>query len=156
MSCLAAYRWAMAGPASLPTEIGAVNVALAVPASDCALPGRAECIECAPVEATAQPERNGVALATEPYRKREALSSNAVRTTVVGTFGVNRDGTPKAGAITMTGYRDGRKDAAADKFVVARRAILRCSGRAYPLPRKKHLDWKHTEMTFNPERMRII
>jgi len=49
----------------------------------------------------------------------------------------------------------GGSDAAKRKaFQAARRAIIRCQGRGYDLPRDKYDFWKTIEMTFDPTHMR--
>ena len=38
-------------------------------------------------------------------------------------------------------------------FEAARRALLRCQGSGYELPREKYEQWKRLEVGFNPEGM---
>jgi len=50
----------------------------------------------------------------------------------------------------------GGSDVSVDKaFQSARRAILRCQGEGYPLPKSKYERWKFIEITFDPTHMRM-
>ena len=40
-------------------------------------------------------------------------------------------------------------------FEAARRAIIRCGSRGFPLPAEKYDQWREVEMVFNPEGMRM-
>ncbi|XDA97475.1 energy transducer TonB [Sulfitobacter sp. LCG007] len=84
-----------------------------------------------------------------------SLSSEALKTTVVVTVGMNPDATPIAGSIRMTSSSGGSDASARQAFEAARRAIIRCGAKGYGLPSEKYGQWQEIEMTFNPERMRV-
>ncbi|MFC6688367.1 energy transducer TonB [Jhaorihella thermophila] len=84
-----------------------------------------------------------------------SLSTEALRTTVVVSVRMNRDGRPDAGSIRMLSSTGGSQAAAQQAFGAARRAIIRCGANGYKLPPDKYDRWRDIEMTFNPERMRI-
>jgi hypothetical protein len=84
-----------------------------------------------------------------------SLSSEALRTTVTVAVSVAQTGVPDAGSIRMVSFEGGSEAAARQAFEAARRAIIRCGARGFPLPPEKYETWKNIEMVFNPERMRI-
>lgn len=84
-----------------------------------------------------------------------ALSTEALRTTVVVGVGLGQDGKPDIGSIEMLSSSGGDQAAVAQAFEAARRAIIRCGAQGFALPAEKYDHWRHIEMTFNPERMRI-
>ena len=90
----------------------------------------------------------------------------------VGQCWVVDPGARSAGVVVTVGFslgRDGRVqgdvrqvsaaggDAATQRaaFDAARRAILRCGARGFPLPAEKYEQWRDIEMTFNPEGMQF-
>ncbi len=84
-----------------------------------------------------------------------ALSSEALRTTVVVGVSLDRAGKPVSGSVKMLSASGGSNDAARQAFGAARRAIIRCGASGYNLPSEKYDHWRDIEMTFNPEKMRI-
>ena len=90
----------------------------------------------------------------------------------VGQCWVVDPGARSAGVVVTVGFsldRSGRVegdvrqvsavggDAATQRaaFDAARRAILRCGARGFPLPAEKYGQWRDIEMTFNPEGMQF-
>ena len=84
-----------------------------------------------------------------------SLSTAALSTTVVVGVDMAEDGRPVSGSIRMLDFSGGPESAARQAFEAARRAIIRCGARGFPLPREKYDHWREIEMTFNPENMRI-
>ncbi|MCV6825293.1 MULTISPECIES: energy transducer TonB [Halocynthiibacter] len=83
-----------------------------------------------------------------------ALSGEALRTTVVASLSVGRDGVPDATSVRMIDYSGGSKDAADRAFAAARRAIIMCGSKGFNLPAEKYDHWKEIEITFDPVKMR--
>ena len=84
-----------------------------------------------------------------------SLSTAALSTTVVVAVDMQEDGRPVTGSIRMLDFSGGPESAARQAFEAARRAIIRCGARGFPLPVEKYDHWREIEMTFNPENMRI-
>jgi hypothetical protein len=84
-----------------------------------------------------------------------ALSTDALRTTVVVGVNMTQDGKPVMASIRMLSASGGSDAAARQAFEAARRAIIRCGADGYDLPQDKFSQWQEIEMTFNPERMRV-
>lgn len=84
-----------------------------------------------------------------------SLSTDALRVTVTVHVSMNEDGTPDNGSIRMISSSGGSGGAVNQAFEAARRAIIRCGARGFPLPAEKYGEWAEIEMEFNPERMRI-
>ncbi len=84
-----------------------------------------------------------------------SLSTAALSTTVVVGVDMTEDGRPVSGSIRMLDFSGGPESAARQAFEAARRAIIRCGARGFPLPVEKYDHWREIEMTFNPENMRI-
>ena len=84
-----------------------------------------------------------------------SLSTAALATTVVVGVDMAEDGRPVSGSIRMLDFSGGPESAARQAFEAARRAIIRCGARGFPLPAEKYDHWREIEMTFNPENMRI-
>lgn len=84
-----------------------------------------------------------------------SLSSEALRVTVTVLVQMNENATPDNGSIRMIGSEGGSGDAVRQAFEAARRAIIRCGARGFPLPAEKYGEWAEIEMVFNPEKMRI-
>ena len=82
-----------------------------------------------------------------------ALSPDALKVTVKVLVTMNADGTP--GEVSMSGFRGGDETAARQAYEAARRAILICGAKGYPLPTEKYGQWREIEMTFDPAKMRI-
>ncbi len=78
--------------------------------------------------------------------------SAGVKVTV--SFSLDQSGKP-VGDVRQVGAVGG--DAATQRaaYDAARRAILRCGARGFPLPVEKYSQWSNIEMTFNPEGMQF-
>lgn len=100
-------------------------------------------------------EREALRLAVSQCWNVGSLSSQALRTTVVVSVSMKRDGKPEIGSIRMLSSQGGTAAAARQAFEAARRAIIRCGASGYRLPLEKYDQWRDIEITFNPERMRI-
>ena len=84
-----------------------------------------------------------------------ASSTDAMRTTVIVGVSMNRDGTPAFGSIRLISSEGGTQDSVTQAYEAARRAIIRCGARGFPLPEAKYDHWRDIEMTFNPDGMRL-
>ncbi|MEL6914112.1 MAG: energy transducer TonB [Pseudomonadota bacterium] len=84
-----------------------------------------------------------------------SLSTEALGTTVVVGFDMNRDGTPVNASITLLASSGGGSAAAQQAYEAGRRAIIRCGVDGFDLPPEKYEQWREIEITFNPEEMRI-
>lgn len=100
-------------------------------------------------------EKDALRVAVQQCWNVGSLSTDALRTTVVVTVAMARDGRPDTGSIRMTGFEGGTEATARQAFEAARRAIIRCGASGFDLPVEKYDQWRDIEMTFNPERMRI-
>lgn len=100
-------------------------------------------------------EKDALRVAVQKCWNTGALSTEALRTTVVVTVQMNQDGTPETGTIRMVDAHGGSTGSANQAFQAARRAIIRCGARGFDLPPEKYEQWREIEMTFNPEKMRI-
>lgn len=117
----------------------------------------------APSSAPSQPsgpplsagEKDALRVAVSNCWNVGALSTDALRTTVVVGVDMTQDGKPVVGSIRMLSSSGGPDAAANQAFEAARRAIIRCGARGYDLPQEKFDQWREIEMTFNPERMRV-
>ncbi|MCV6595818.1 MAG: energy transducer TonB [Mangrovicoccus sp.] len=141
-------------PRPQPEAISAApNDALEPPSDAPALP---ETVVPAPVPQaplTAQ-ERDGLRLAVGRCWNFGALSIEAAQVTVTVAMDMQPDGRPVSSSLRLASYEGGSAQAARQAFDVARRAILRCAGEGYPLPREKYAQWQEIEMVFNPDKMR--
>ena len=84
-----------------------------------------------------------------------SLSTAALATTVGLAVDMSEDGRPDTGSIRMISFSGGSESAARQAFEAARRAVIRCGARGYPLPVEKYAQWREIEMTFNPEGMQF-
>lgn len=84
-----------------------------------------------------------------------SLSTEALGTTVVVAVSMAETGKPDTGSIKMVSFSGGSEGAARQAFEAARRAIIRCGARGFPLPVEKYDHWRDIEMTFNPEGMQF-
>ena len=73
---------------------------------------------------------------------------------VTVAFSLGQDGKPQGDVrrVSASGGTDTAQEAA---FQAARRAILRCGARGFPLPVEKYAQWRDIEMTFNPNGMQV-
>ncbi|MCC6864230.1 MAG: cell envelope biogenesis protein TolA [Rhodobacteraceae bacterium] len=84
-----------------------------------------------------------------------ALSMEALRTTVVVGFSVNQNGKPDAASIHLVSSDGGSDVSTGQAFEAARRAIIRCGSKGFPLPKDKYEQWKEIELVFDPNGMRM-
>ena len=84
-----------------------------------------------------------------------ALSMEALRTTVIVGLSVKPDGKPDSASIRMVSSSGGGDAAAGQAFEAARRAIIRCGSKGFPLPPEKYETWKELELVFDPNGMRM-
>lgn len=98
-------------------------------------------------------ELDGLRVSVSQCWNTGTLSTQAQDTKVTVFVAMNRDGTPKGDSIRMIGFVGGNDQAARRVYETARRAILRCGARGFPLPVEKFDQWQEIEMTFNPEGM---
>ncbi|MEM1360566.1 MAG: hypothetical protein AAGF94_02475 [Pseudomonadota bacterium] len=99
-------------------------------------------------------ERDGLRLAVGQCWNFGALSRDAARVTVTVWMQMSPEGRPVSDSLRLIDFEGGSQDAADQAYQVARRAILRCGGQGYPLPREKYAHWQEIEMVFNPDKMR--
>ncbi|MGR3616725.1 MAG: energy transducer TonB [Paracoccaceae bacterium] len=140
------------------TDTGsAVNDALAEALAEqpAAQPNAAEQAEVPSGPPLNQAEKDGLRVAVSKCWNVGSLSTDALQTTVVIGVSMSEDGKPDNGSIRMLSSSGGSDDAAEGAFEAARRAIIRCGSKGFPLPAEKYAQWRDIEMTFNPERMRI-
>ncbi|MBY6048189.1 hypothetical protein [Vannielia litorea] len=100
-------------------------------------------------------EKDALRVAVQQCWNVGSLSTDALRVTVTVLVAMNENGTPDNGSIRMVGSDGGSDDAVRQAFEAARRAIIRCGSRGFPLPAEKYGEWAEIEMVFNPEKMRI-
>ena len=100
-------------------------------------------------------EKDALVVAVKQCWNVGALSTDALRTIVTVSVAMSPDGRPDSGSIRMVSYDGGNEASARQAFEAGRRAILRCAGDGYPLPREKYEQWKVIEIVFNPEKMRL-
>ena len=100
-------------------------------------------------------EREGLRVAVSNCWNVGSLSTDALGTTVVVNVEMEQSGKPVTGSIRMVSFSGGSEAAARQAFEAARRAIIRCGARGFPLPVEKYDQWREIEMTFNPEGMQF-
>ena len=100
-------------------------------------------------------EREGLRVAVQQCWNLGASSTDAMRTTVIVGVSMNLDGTPDTGSIRLISSEGGTQDSVTQAYEAARRAIIRCGARGFPLPEAKYDHWRDIEMTFNPDGMRL-
>ena len=84
-----------------------------------------------------------------------SLSTDALATTVIVAVEMEQSGKPVTGSIHMVSASGGTDRGAKQAFEAARRAIIRCGARGFPLPVEKFSEWRNIEMVFNPEGMQF-
>lgn len=100
-------------------------------------------------------ERDAFRVAVSQCWNVGSLSSEALGTTVVVSVAMQQSGVPDTGSIRMASFSGGSESAARQAFEAARRAIIRCGARGFPLPVEKYDQWRDIELTFNPEGMQF-
>ena len=99
-------------------------------------------------------ERNALRVAVEACWVVD-VGSQAANVTVTIAMSLDQEGRVAPSSLRRVGAEGGDAAAIEAAFQAARRAILRCQGDGYDLPRDKFDQWKDIEMTFNPEKMRL-
>jgi len=99
-------------------------------------------------------EIEGLRLAVKDCWNVGAMSTDAMRITVVVGVALARDGRPVASSLRMISATAGSATATRDAYETASRAIRRCGAKGFDLPIEKYQRWKNVEITFNPEKMR--
>ncbi|MEO1238084.1 MAG: hypothetical protein AAFW64_00185 [Pseudomonadota bacterium] len=94
-------------------------------------------------------EKDNLRVAVRDCWNVGSLSTEAKNTVVTVFVSLAQDGRPDPASIRMIGFRDGSESAANQAFQAARRAIIRCGARGFPLPVEKYAQWREIEMTFN-------
>ncbi len=84
-----------------------------------------------------------------------SLSTEALGTTVIVGVQMEQSGKPISSSIKLVSHSGGSAGAAQQAFEAARRAIIRCGAKGFPLPVEKYAQWRDIEMTFNPEGMQF-
>lgn len=100
-------------------------------------------------------EQDALRVAVQQCWNVGALSMEALRTTITVAVSVGQDGVPDAGSITLIDSNGESDTATRQAFEAARRAIIRCGARGFPLPPEKFEQWKNMELVFDPNGMRI-
>ena len=100
-------------------------------------------------------EQDALRVAVQACWNVGALSMEALRTTVTVAVSVGQDGVPDAGSITMVASNGESSTATQQAFEAARRAIIRCGARGFPLPPEKFDQWRNMELVFDPNGMRM-
>jgi len=129
------------------------------PVADAVAAAVAEANETQPSAPTGPPltggEREAFRVAVGSCWNVGSLSTAALATTVVLGVDMTEDGRPDSGSIRMISFSGGDQASAQQAFEAARRAVIRCGARGYPLPVEKYAQWREIEMTFNPEGMQF-
>lgn len=132
-------------------------IAAAVAAASQTAPAAAE--TPAPASLSGRPltsaQRDGFRLAVGGCWNVGSLSSEALQTTIMVGFAMNRDGTPVVDSIRLLDVVSGSDTGARQAFDAARRAIIRCGRSGYDLPDDSYDYWREVEAVFNPEGMRL-
>ena len=76
-----------------------------------------------------------------------AVSTDATRAEITVTVSFSPDGRPTA--VDLIDSKGASDAAIKTAFDAARRAILRCGAKGYPLPPEKYETWKQIDMTFS-------
>jgi len=100
-------------------------------------------------------EQDALRVAVQACWNVGALSMEALRTTVTVAVSVGQDGVPDAGSISMVASNGESSTATQQAFEAARRAIIRCGARGFPLPPEKYDQWRNMELVFDPNGMRM-
>lgn len=100
-------------------------------------------------------EQDALRVAVQQCWNVGALSMEALRTTVTVAVSVGQDGVPDAGSITLIDSNGESDTATRQAFEAARRAIIRCGARGFPLPPEKFEQWRNMELVFDPNGMRM-
>ncbi len=83
-----------------------------------------------------------------------AVSTGVQNTIIEIAFDMTPDGGPVSGSVRLVGFSGGSAADADAAFQAARRALLRCSGAGYDLPREQYDQWQRVILTVDPTVMR--
>ncbi|MBN2630754.1 MAG: cell envelope biogenesis protein TolA [Rhodobacteraceae bacterium] len=100
-------------------------------------------------------EKDAMRVAVQQCWNVGSLSSDALSTTVVVYVSVAQNGVPDAASVRLLSSTGGTEAGARGAFEAARRAIIRCGAKGFPLPPEKYDQWREMELVFNPEGMRM-
>lgn len=100
-------------------------------------------------------EKDALRVAVSSCWNVGSLSTAAMGTEVTVAVSVAQTGIPDAASIRMMGFVGGSAADAQRAFEAARRAIIRCGARGFPLPPEKYEQWKELELVFDPSGMRM-
>ena len=100
-------------------------------------------------------EKDGLRVAVQSCWNVAALSSEAMAVSVTIAVSMTQDGKPDRASIRMIGFDGGTEAAASKAYEAARRAIIICGDKGFPLPPEKYEQWKNVEMVFDPKGMRL-
>ncbi|VAV94282.1 TolA protein, partial [hydrothermal vent metagenome] len=93
-------------------------------------------------------EKDAMRLAIQQCWNVGALSSEALRTTVVVAVSMTTDAKPVLSSIKQLSASGGTGAATKQAYEAARRAIIICGKTGYDLPRDKYDRWRNIEITF--------
>ena len=82
------------------------------------------------------------------------LSTGAQNTIIVMVFDMTPDGRPVSDSVRLSSFNGGTSTDADAAFQTARRALIRCTGEGYDLPRDQYDLWQRVELTVDPTQMR--
>lgn len=100
-------------------------------------------------------EKDGFLRALSQCWNLGSLSTDAMKTIVTVGFDMSEDGKPVGASIQMVGSSGGTNESARQAYEAARRAVLRCGAKGFPLPSDKYSSWQRIEVTFDPTNMRL-
>jgi hypothetical protein len=100
-------------------------------------------------------EKDGFLRALSQCWNLGSLSTDAMQTIVTVGFDMSEDGKPVGSSIQMVSSSGGSNESARQAYEAARRAVMRCGAKGFPLPGDKFTSWQHIEVTFDPTNMRL-
>jgi hypothetical protein len=130
----------------------ALAEALSGAASDTPTPGTGTAASGPPLTGG---EKDGMLHAVSQCWNLGSASSEVLNTIVTVQFDLDQNAKPIDGTIKLAGSSGGSDDAAKRGFEIARRAILRCGAKGFPLPAEKYETWRQMEISFDPSQMRL-
>ncbi|TKW66389.1 MAG: hypothetical protein DI616_10540 [Paracoccus denitrificans] len=95
-------------------------------------------------------EKDSFRTAVQSCWSQSTLSLEALETSVVVGFTMDRSGVPDPDSFHIVGDVEAQPDRQ-QAFEAARRAVMRCTNGGYALPAEKYNEWDDVEMTFTPE-----